>query len=140
MLMRTDPFRELDRLSHAVWSPQGRPAAMPITAFRDGGTFVVYIDLPGVKPESIDATVERNVLTIRAERHSPLPENGERFMDERSYGTFTRQLVLGDTLAVDDLTADYDVGVLTLRIPVAERGNPRKVEIKGAEEVNELAT
>ena len=138
MLMRTDPFRELDRLAQAVWGPQGRPAAMPMTAYREDGTFVVHIDLPGVSPDSIDATVERNVLTIRAERSSPATPDNERLIDERSYGEFSRQLVLGDTLAVDDLTAVYDAGVLTLTIPIAEQAKPRKVEIKGAEEVGEL--
>lgn len=138
MLMRTDPFRELDRLAQAVWGPQGRPAAMPMTAYRDDGTFVVHIDLPGVSPDTIDATVERNVLTIRAERSLPAPPDSERLIDERSYGEFSRQLVLGDTLAVDDLTAVYDAGVLTLTIPIAERAKPRRVEVKGAEEVGEL--
>jgi HSP20 family protein len=138
MLMRTDPFRELDRLTHAVWGPQGRSTAMPMTAYRDDGTFVVHIDLPGVSPETIDATVERNVLTVRAERSLPVPPDSERLVDERSYGEFSRQLVLGDTLAVDDLTAVYDAGVLTLTIPIAEQAKPRKVEIKGAEEVREL--
>jgi HSP20 family protein len=138
MLMRTDPFRELDQLSRAVWGPQGRPAAMPMTAYRQDGTFVVHIDLPGVSPDTIDVTVERNVLTIRAERSLPVPPDSERLIDERSYGEFSRQLVLGETLAVDDLSAVYDAGVLTLTIPIAEQAKPRKVEIKGAEEVGEL--
>jgi HSP20 family protein len=138
MLMRTDPSLELDRLSRALWGPQGRPAAMPMTAYREDGTFVVHLDLPGVAPDTIDATVERNVLTIKAERSRPALSGGELLIDERSYGKFSRQLVLGDTLALDDLEADYDAGVLTLRIPIAEHAKPRKVEIKGAEEVREL--
>lgn len=137
MLMRTDPFREFDRLTHSLWGPQGSPAAMPMTAYREDGTFVVHIDLPGVTPESIDATVERNVLTIRAERSLSAPPESERLIDERPYGEFSRQLVLGDTLAVDDLKAVYDAGVLTLTIPIAEAAKPRKVEIKGGE-VKEL--
>lgn len=138
MLMRTDPFRELDQLAQAVWGPQGRPTAMPMTAYRQDGTLVVHIDLPGVSPDTIDATVERNVLTIRAERGSSATPDSERLIDERSYGEFSRQLVLGDTLAVDDLTAVYDAGVLTLTIPIAEQAKPRKVEIKGPKEVGEL--
>lgn len=138
MLMRPGPFRDLDRLAQAVWGPQGRPTAMPMTAYRQEGTFVVHIDLPGVSSDTIDATVERNVLTIRAERSLPVAPDSERLIDERSYGEFSRQLVLGDTLAVDDLTAVYDAGVLTLTIPIAEQAKPRKVEIKGAEEVGEL--
>ena len=138
MLMRTDQFHDLDRLTQAGWGRHGRPAAMPMTAYRDEGVFVIHLDLPGMRPETIEATVERNVLTIRAERIAPAPTDGESLIDERSYGTFSRQLVLGDTLAVDDLTAAYDAGVLTLRIPIAEPAKPRKVEIKGAEEVKEL--
>ena len=93
-----------------------------------------------MSPEAIDATVERNVLTIRAERDTPVPDSGERLIDERSYGTFSRQLVLGDNLAVDDLSAAYEAGVLTLTIPIAEHAQPRKVEIKGAQQVQELTT
>jgi HSP20 family protein len=93
-----------------------------------------------VNPDDIEATVERNVLTIRAQRSSPVPGDGERLIDERSYGEISRQLVLGETLAVDDLTAAYDAGVLTLRIPIAEQAAPRKVEIKaGTQETRELA-
>jgi HSP20 family protein len=140
MLMRTDPFRDLDRLAEAMWGAQGQPAVMPMTAYRDAGAFVVHLDLPGVNPDDIEATVERNVLTIRAQRSSPVPEDGERLIDERSYGEISRQLVLGETLAVDDLTAAYDAGVLTLRIPIAEQAAPRKVEIKaGTQETRELA-
>ena len=93
-----------------------------------------------MRPESIDTTVERNVLTVRAERSPSVPEDGERLLDERSYGTFSRQLVLGDSLAIDDITASCDAGVLTLTIPIAEPARPRKVEVKGAEEVNALTT
>ena len=71
MLMRTDPFRELDRLTQQVlgnvpgtWS---RPTAMPMDAYRVGDEFVVVFDLPGVSPEAIDLDVERNVLTVKAE-------------------------------------------------------------------------
>jgi HSP20 family protein len=140
MLMRTDPFRDLDRLAEAMWGSQGRPAVMPMTAYRDAGAFVVHLDLPGVNPDDIEATVERNVLTVRAQRSSPIPEDGERLIDERTYGEISRQLVLGETLAVDDLTAAYDAGVLTLRIPIAERAAPRKVEVKaGTDGRRELA-
>ena len=139
MLMRTDPFRDLDRLTQAMWGTQGQPAVMPMTAYREDGAFVVHLDLPGVDPADIEATVERNVLTIRAERSSPVPEDGERLIDERSYGAISRQLVLGETLAVDDLTAAYDAGVLTLRIPIAEQAEPRKVTITtGTDETKEL--
>lgn len=133
MLMSTDPFGEVDRLTRAMWG-QGRSAGMPITAYREEDAFVVHVDLPGVSPQAIEASIERNVLTIRAERTSPVPTDGASVIDERSYGPVARQLVLGDTLAVDDLTADYDAGVLTVRIPIAPQPKPRKIEIKGSDE------
>ena len=131
MLMRTDPFRELDRLTQQVFGTQGtlaRPAVMPMDAWRDGDTFVVELDVPGVNPGSIDLDVERNVVTVRAERPGP-DENTEMLAAERPRGVFSRQLVLGDTLDTDHITASYDAGVLTLKIPVAEKSKPRKITI-----------
>ncbi|QIJ62946.1 Hsp20/alpha crystallin family protein [Streptomyces sp. JB150] len=131
MLMRTDPFRELDRLAQQVFSTAARPAAMPMDAYRAGDDFVVHFDLPGVDPESIELDVERNVLNVRAERTSPAPEDAEVLVAERPTGTFTRQLFLGDTLDTDRIDASYDAGVLTLRIPVAEVAKPRRIQISG---------
>jgi HSP20 family protein len=133
MLMRTDPFRDFDRLTEAMLGSRlgtaARPAVMPMTAYRDDGSFVVHLDVPGASAESIDLTVEQNVLTVHAERKPPTGDQAERVVDERAYGVFSRQLFLGETLDADQLTADYDAGVLTLRIPIAERAKPRKVEI-----------
>ena len=129
MLMRTDPFRDFDRLTEAVLGTRARPAVMPMTAYREDGAFVIHLDLPGASADSIDLTVEQNVLTIHAERKPPVGDQAERVVDERSYGVFSRQLFLGDTLDADQLTADYDVGVLTLRIPIAEKAKLCKVEI-----------
>jgi HSP20 family protein len=129
MLMRTDPFRDLDRLSEAFFGTNGRPAVMPMDAYRAGDNFVVELDLPGVDGDSIDLTVERNVLNVHAERKPQRSDDAEGVISERTYGVFTRQLFLGDTLDVDGLTADYDAGVLTIKIPVAEQAKPRKVEV-----------
>jgi HSP20 family protein len=129
MLMRTDPFRELDRLTQqffGVHGTQSRPAVMPMDAFRDGEQFVVKFDLPGVSPESIDLDVERNVLTVKAERTS---DGTELQVAERPKGVFSRQLFLGDTLDTDHIEASYDAGVLTLRIPVAAQAKPRKIAV-----------
>ena len=144
MLMRTDPFRELDRLTDAVFGTAARPAVMPMDAYRKGDAFYVHFDLPGVDTDSIDLTVEHNVLTVRAERSGPWGNgsngsNGiERIVSERPQGVFTRQLFLGETLDVDNLRADYDAGVLTVTIPVAEQAKPRKVEVKGSSERKEI--
>jgi len=138
MLMRTDPFRDFDRLTEAVLGTRARPAVMPMTAYREDGTFVVHLDLPGASADSIDLTVEQNVLTVHAERKPPVGDQAERVVDERSYGVFSRQLFLGDTLDADQLTADYDAGVLTLRIPIAEKAKPRKVEITAGGSAKEI--
>ena len=138
MLMRTDPFRDLDRLTEAVLGTRARPAVMPMEAYQDDDTFVVHLDLPGVRADSIDLTIEQNVLTVRAERKSPASDSAERVVDERPQGVFSRQLFLGDTLDADQLAADYDAGVLTIKIPIAEKAKPRRVEISGAESRKEL--
>jgi HSP20 family protein len=137
MLMRTDPFRELDRLTQQVfgsgpgtWS---RPTAMAMDAYREGDEFVVAFDLPGVAPDAIELNVERNVLTVRAERRpATVGDNVEMQVAERPLGVFSRQLFLGDTLDADHINASYEAGVLTLRIPVAEKAKPRKIEISSS--------
>jgi HSP20 family protein len=138
MLMRTDPFRELDRLTQQVFGTSSgtwsRPAAMPMDAWRDGEEFVVSFDLPGVSSDAIDLDVERNVLTVRAERRpTAVGEHVEMQVAERPSGVFSRQLFLGDTLDADRIHATYESGVLTLRIPVAEQAKPRKISIAGAD-------
>jgi HSP20 family protein len=138
MLMRTDPFREFDRLADTLWGTKSRPSSMPMTAYRDDGTFVVHLDLPGVDPDGIEVTVERNVLTVHAERQAPNGDGAERLIDERPYGVFDRQLILGDTLDLDHLAAAYDAGVLTITVPVSENAQPRKVEITAGSESREL--
>ncbi len=133
MLMRTDPFRELDRLTQQVFGTNGtlaRPSVMPMDAWRDKDTFVVEFDLPGVDPESIDLDVERNVVTVRAERRDRASD-AELIAAERARGVFSRQLILGDNLDTEHIDASYDSGVLTLRIPVAEKAKPRKISITG---------
>jgi HSP20 family protein len=133
MLMRTDPFRELDRLSQLLGNPGtvARPSAMPLDAWRDGDVFVVELDLPGVDPGSIDVDVERNVLTVTAERPT-LGEHQQLLAAERPRGVFSRQLILGDSLDTGLVDADYEAGVLSIRIPVAERAKPRKIDVSHA--------
>ena len=129
MLMRTDPFRELDRVAQQVFGTAGRPAAMPIDAYRKGDDFVVLFDLPGVEPASIDLTVERNVLSVHAQRRRPGEDEVELVIGERPHGTFSRQLFLAETLDTERIAADYTDGVLQLRIPVKEQAKPRRVDI-----------
>jgi HSP20 family protein len=134
MLMRTDPFRELDRLTQQVLGTAARPAAMPMDAYRQGDNFYIHFDLPGIDAGSIGLTVEQNVLTVRAER-APVRANGaEMLVAERPYGTFTRQVFLGETLDADKIAADYASGVLTLTIPVHEAAKPRSIQITSSEQ------
>jgi HSP20 family protein len=129
MLVRTDPFRDLDRLTQQVFGTSARPAVMPMDAWREGDTFVVEFDLPGMDPASLDLDVERNVLTVRAER-PPRDFGGEQLASERPRGVFSRQLILGDNLDTEQVSAGYDNGVLRLQIPVAEKAKPRKISIR----------
>lgn len=139
MLMRTDPFRELDRLTEQVFGTASRPSTMPMEAWREDGEFVVEFDLPGVDAETIDVDVERNVLTVRAERQSHRPDHAEVVAAERPSGTFGRELILGDALDTGKVTADYADGVLTLRIPVAEQAKPRKIAVSTTHSKKEIA-
>ena len=127
-LMRTDPFRDLDRWTQQVFGTAARPAVMPMDAWREGEHFIVEFDLPGVQADSLDLDVERNMLTVRAERPG-LDQNREMLSAERPRGVFSRQLFLGDNLDTDKIEASYHDGVLRLTIPVAEKAKPRRIEI-----------
>ena len=129
MLMRTDPFREFDRVAQQMFGTNARPAAMPIDAFRQEDEFVVQFDLPGVAPDAIDLTVERNVLTVHAQRRRAVGDDVELLIGERPQGAFSRQLFLGDTLDTEHLAAEYVDGVLTIRLPVKAQAKPRKIDV-----------
>lgn len=139
MLMRTDPLREFDRMSEALWNG-AHPTVMPLTAYRENDAFVVHLDLPGIDPGSIDVTVEQDVLSVHAERQAPASAATEALIDERRYGAFDRQLILGDMLDLDQLSASYDAGVLTIRVPISERAQPRRIEVAAASEHKELTS
>jgi HSP20 family protein len=129
MLLRTDPFRELDRLTEQVFGTRTRPAVMPMDAWRQGDEFVVEFDLPGVKAQDVELDVERNVLTVRAERPISDGREAEMIAAARPRGVFSRQLIQGDNLDTERVQAEYDAGVLRLTIPVCEQAKPRKIEI-----------
>jgi HSP20 family protein len=126
-LMRFDPFRELDRLTERVLP--GGVRAMPTEAFRRGDQFFVLLDVPGVDPNDVNVTVERNVVNIQADFTSPRQEGDEPIIDERPHGRSSRQFFLGENLDATKLRADYDRGVLTLTVPVAEQSKPRQVQV-----------
>ncbi len=138
MLMRSDPFRELDRLTENLFGRWSAWPPVPMDAYRRGNEFYVHFDLPGVDPDSIDVTVDRDVLTVRAERPGLDTEGSEVLVSERPTGSFTRELFLGDALDTEHVEADYKDGVLTLRVPVHEAAQPRKVAIASGSRPKEL--
>ncbi|WNG93720.1 Hsp20 family protein [Mycobacterium sp. ITM-2016-00318] len=133
MLMRSDPFRDFDRLAQQVLGTAARPAVMPMDAWREGDKFIVEFDLPGVDEESLNLDVERNVLTVHATRPD-LDSDREMVSAERPRGVFSRQLFLGETLDTDQIQASYTGGVLRLAIPVAEKAKPRRIKVASSEE------
>jgi HSP20 family protein len=140
MLMRSEPFTEVNRIAQQLFGvPQtgtwSRPTAMPVDSYRDGDEFVIAFDLPGVDKDAIEVDVERNVLTVRAERRPlPLGDQAVAQVSERPLGVFARQLFLGDALDTSHIDATYDNGVLVMRIPIAERAKPRKIAVGGREQ------
>jgi HSP20 family protein len=138
MLMRFDPFREFDRLVGAADAAARAPRSFPMDAFRRGDQFVVRFDLPGVDPKSVDLSVDRNVLTVLAERRSDQQQGDQVVVFERPEGAFTRQLMLGDQLDSENIQANYVNGVLELTIPVAEQPQPRRIEVTGGDQPQQI--
>jgi HSP20 family protein len=138
-VIRFDPFQEFDRLTRQMLGGGRGPRSMPMEAYRRGDQFYVHLDLPGVNPDDIQLTVERNVVAVRAERRPFWQQGDDVLVDETPQGSFSRQLFLGDNLDAGHLEASYDQGILTLTIPVAEQAKPRRVEISakpgGAQQV-----
>ncbi len=139
MLMRYEPFRELDRISEELFSGR-RVRQIPVDAYRRGNDFIIHLDLPGADPGSVELTVEKDVLTVQATRTWMPTEGDQVTVQERGQGEFKRQLLLGEGLDRDHVAASYEDGVLTITIPVAEQAKPRKVEITHAAGVQALNT
>ncbi len=142
-LVRSDPFRDVDRLFQQLWlgQPNGlRSMAMPMDAYRKDDSFLLRLDLPGVEPESVDLTVQDDMLTIKAERPAPPQNEGvESVIAERPHGVFSRQVMLGANLDTEHIRADYEAGVLTVVIPVAERAKPRRIEVATRSDQQEIS-
>jgi HSP20 family protein len=139
-LIRSDPFREVDRLMTQMWGGANgaRLLMMPLDAFRKDDAFLIRMDLPGVNADAVELTVEGDVLTVKAERPAPpVSEGVETLLSERPYGTFSRQVFLGDNLDTQKIEADYQAGVLTISIPVAAHAKPRRIAITEHREARE---
>lgn len=128
-MLRFDPFRDLDRVAGELLNATRTPRLAPMDAYRAGEQYVVHLDLPGIEADSLEVTAENNTLTVRAQRRDLAPEGAQYAINERPVGTFTRQLVLGDGLDLENVAADYHDGVLSVTIPVAEQAKPRRIQI-----------
>ncbi|HXX89546.1 MAG TPA: Hsp20/alpha crystallin family protein [Acidimicrobiales bacterium] len=140
-IIRTDPFREFDRLTQQLLglSHGPRPLAMPMDAYRKEDTFLIQFDLPGVDADAIELTVEDTVLTVKVDRPAPPVNAGvECLVSERPYGTFSRQVFLGDNLDSTKIEAHYEAGVLTLSIPLAAHAKPRRIPVVRKDDKQQL--
>jgi len=133
MLLRFDPFRDVDRLAEQMMSSWEGPRSFPMDVLQSGDHYVVHFDLPGVDPGSIDLQAEDNTLTVAATRSPRSDDQGQALIRERPTGTFRRQLVLGDGLDTEKVKATYGHGVLTVTIPVNEKAKARKIDIVQAD-------
>lgn len=134
LLVRSDPYRDVDRFMQLLLDDSSRRASvmtMPMDAFRREDKFLLQFDLPGIKADSIELTIDHNTLVVKAERKPPvLSEGVEALIAERPHGTFSRQVLLGDGLDTSRVDAQYEDGVLILTIPVAEEAKPRRIEVR----------
>ena len=139
MLVQSDPFRELDTFFGRLASRATASGPGAMDAYRRGNDLWLHIDVPGVSPDSLDISVERGVLSVSGERRWHRQEGDRMFASERPAGAFRRQVQLGEGLDLDAIEADLQDGVLTLRIPVAERAQPRKISITTGQPAIEAA-
>ncbi len=119
-----DPFRSIDRAT--TWSAA---PGMPMDAVRHDDEVEIRLDVPGVPRDGVDITVERNVVTIVAERPALATDGASVLAHERRSGAVRRQLSLADSLDGSNLSAELADGVLVIRIPVSERAKAQKVEV-----------
>ncbi len=129
MLLRFDPFRDIDRLANEILGAPRVPQPMPMDCYRHGDMFFLHFDLPGIDTDTLDVTEENNTLTVRAQRRAAVPEDAVYLVAERPVGAYARQLVVGDGLDLEGIVAGYHDGVLTLTIPVAEQAKPRRIDV-----------
>ena len=135
MAMNFDPFRDLDRVTSALMDFRQGPRLMPMDLYREGDTYVLSADLPGLDPGSVDIDVDGQLLTIRAERTLANHTGVKWLTRERQEGSFLRQINLGQGIDVEQISANYANGVLSVTLPVTEKAKPRRIEVStGSEE------
>lgn len=132
-MLRFDPFSEFDALTRSLLSSQTgssrSPRFMPMDLCKIDDHYLLTADLPGVDPGSVDVNVDNGMLTISAHRTARSEDGAQWLTSERFFGTYRRQLALGEGIDTDAISATYENGVLTVTIPLAERAKPRKIEV-----------
>jgi HSP20 family protein len=139
MATNFDPFREFDRLAGSFFDRPMGPRLMPMDLYKDGDTYVLTADLPGIDPGSVDIDVDGQLLTIRAQRTLASGDGVKWLTRERQGGTFLRQLSLGQGIDTERITADYSNGVLSITIPMSEKAKPRKIAVSSHAETTHPA-
>lgn len=134
-----DVFAQFDRLTSSAFDTARAPRVMPVDLFREGDQYILSADMPGIDPESVDLDLDGQLLTIRAERHAPASEQVKWLAHERPYGSYMRQFTLGDGVDVERIAANYEHGVLSVIIPVAERAKPRKIAVASTDRSKEVS-
>jgi HSP20 family protein len=141
-VMQFDPLSQLDRVFRGLLPDGGtrgtRRMPIPMDVYRRGDEYVVELDLPGVSPDQIEVTAERNVISVRADRSATHPEGDEVLVCERPHMVLERQIYASDNLDTDRMQAAYRNGVLTLRLPLSEKSKPRRVNVLGSSEPAEV--
>ena len=133
MAMSYDPFGELDRLAGSLLQNRPGPRFMPVDLYRDGDRYVLSADLPGVDPGSVDIDVDGQLLTMRAQRTAGTADGAKWLVQERPSGSYLRQFSLGEGLDMEQISATYDNGVLSVIIPVSEKAKPRRIQVQSGD-------
>jgi len=136
MLVRWDPFEEMNRLHDHFFSGRGlttQPFKVAVDIREDEDAFLVEAEVPGLAAEDVKVDVEKNVLTIRGERKVEKEEDeGKYNRIERRFGSFSRSFTLPETVDADSISADLRDGVLALRLPKKEAPSPRNISVKAS--------
>ena len=147
MLSRWDPFREMVSMRRAVdrliensmgngdeWSQQAE-WSLPLDVVEEEDAYVVKASIPGIKPEDLEITYNKGMLTIKGEtKDETETTKGEYHLRERRFGTFSRTISLPATVKPDDIQATCENGTLTLKLPLSEEIKPKRIPIQSGSE------
>ncbi|MEJ9080444.1 MULTISPECIES: Hsp20/alpha crystallin family protein [Gordonia] len=139
-----DPFNDLDALTRGLLTGQQSgtvrtPRFMPMDLCKVEDHYLLTADLPGVDPGSIDVSVDNGVLSLSAQRSLASDDGVKWLASERFAGTYRRQVTLGDGIDSAAISAQYNNGVLTVSIPIAEKAKPRRIAVEHSSEQQAIA-